>query len=250
LKTSRGRSTQKQIIIFGQRETRRAADTRVPLTELFVSRETVEPATLSELESIATRTNSKLIGLPNDLFRKLSYGDRQVAVIAVANRPTTLLDDIPNPPLGLHVVLESVEKPGNIGAVVRTADAVGATSVIVADPVSDLFHPNAIRASMGCVFSLSVGIATSEQVVRWLDKNKIKTFATRVDALSRYDQADFRESSAVVFGSEAHGLSDIWRTRKIEKIRLPLLGTTDSLNVSTTAAVVLYEAMRQRGFNS
>jgi TrmH family RNA methyltransferase len=144
------------------------------------------------------------------------------------------------------IVLEGVEKPGNVGAVVRTADAVGASAVIVADEATDLYNPNAIRASLGTIFAVSVCAASSVETLAWLRQRRLQILALRVDGSVPYTQVSYRVPTAIVLGSEAHGLSDVWQGPDVTAVSLPMKGVADSLNVATTAAVVLYEAVRQR----
>jgi TrmH family RNA methyltransferase len=146
----------------------------------------------------------------------------------------------------LIAVLVGIEKPGNVGAVLRTADAAGVGALIVADGGTDLYNPNAIRASLGAIFTLPVCAATSVQAIAWLRSNQCQIVAARVDGSTPYTQIDFRGPTAIVLGGEAHGLSDQWRGDDITAVSLPMLGRVDSLNVSATAAVLFYEALRQR----
>jgi TrmH family RNA methyltransferase len=143
-------------------------------------------------------------------------------------------------------VLEGVEKPGNVGAILRSADAAALDAVIVADGRTDLYNPNTIRASLGTVFRPNVCEATSAELLPWLQKNAVSIIAARPDAQAVYTETDLRGGVAIVLGSEAHGLSDHWRDESVTAVRLPMHGLADSLNVSTTAAVLFYEALRQR----
>jgi TrmH family RNA methyltransferase len=178
-------------------------------------------------------------------FEKLAYGDRSDGVVLVVRAPRSELTDLELPPNPLVVVTEDVEKPGNVGAILRSADAVGASAVIAAGG-TDLFNPNVIRASVGTVFSMPVAAAPAAEVAAWLGRHGIRAVATRVDADRLHVDADLTGSVAIVLGSEAEGLSDAWRTPGVEAVRLPMAGVADSLNVSVAAAVLLYEAWRQR----
>ena len=166
-----------------------------------------------------------------------------MAVVVIPDQSLAALDLGPDP---LVVVLEAVEKPGNLGAVLRSADAAGADAVIVADPRTDLFNPNAVRASLGTIFALPVAAGSSADVRAWLDERGIAVLAARVEASVPYTAADLRGSVALVLGSEAEGLTDAWAGEGVTPISLPMHGVADSLNVSITAAVLLYEARRQR----
>ena len=200
------------------------------------------------------------------MFEKLAFGQRAEGVLGVAEmpRPTlSLLDIKPRPVVApsdagwggsstaaptasLVAVLEGVEKPGNLGAVLRSADAAGVSAVIVADGRTDLYNPNAIRASLGTIFTLPICEATSAEALAWLRERNLKIVASRVDGAVRYTEIDYRGPTAIVLGSEAAGLSSIWAAPDIVAVRLPMLGAADSLNVSVTAAVLFYEALRQR----
>ena len=146
----------------------------------------------------------------------------------------------------LVAVLEGVEKPGNVGAVLRSADAAGVSAVIVADGRTDLYNPNAIRASLGTIFTMPVCEAASRDVLAWLRERNFTIATARVDGSIPYTEVDYRGPTAIVLGSEAAGLSPIWTGSDVQAVRLPMLGAADSLNVSVTAAVLFYEALRQR----
>jgi TrmH family RNA methyltransferase len=143
-------------------------------------------------------------------------------------------------------VLEGVDKPGNVGAVLRSADAAGVSALIVADGGTDLFNPNAIRASLGAIFTLPVAVAPAAAVRAWLLRQGFAVFAARVDAPMCYTAVSYRGRSAFVLGSEAYGLTDRWRGEGVTPVRLPMCGVVDSLNVSAAAAVLFFEAWRQR----
>ena len=178
-------------------------------------------------------------------FERLAYGDRADGVILVVRAPRAELADLQLPAEPLVVVTEDVEKPGNVGAIIRSADAVGADAVIAVGG-TDLFNPNVIRASVGTVFSMPVAAASAGDTAAWLRGRNVRIVASLVDAGQLHVEADLRGRLAIVLGSEATGLSDAWRTPDVEAVRLPMAGVADSLNVSTAAAVLLYEAWRQR----
>jgi TrmH family RNA methyltransferase len=178
-------------------------------------------------------------------FERLAYGDRADGVILVVRVPRTELSELQLPAEPLVVVTEDVEKPGNVGAIIRSADAVGADAVIAVGG-TDLFNPNVIRASVGTVFSMPVAAASAADTAAWLRGREIRVVASIVDAERLHVEANLRGPLALVLGSEATGLSDAWRTPGVEAVRLPMAGVADSLNVSIAAAVLLYEAWRQR----
>jgi TrmH family RNA methyltransferase len=170
-------------------------------------------------------------------------------VVAVVRSPSATLETLVAslPPDPLVVVVEAVEKPGNLGAILRTADGAGADAVIAADARTDLFNPNAIRASLGTIFALPVAAGPSSEVLEQLAARGVRLVAARVDTEGTYMDADFRGPLALVLGSEAEGLGSAWDDPRVEPVRIPMRGAADSLNVSVAAAVLLYEAVRQRG---
>jgi TrmH family RNA methyltransferase len=146
----------------------------------------------------------------------------------------------------LILVLESVEKPGNLGAILRTADAAGVDAVIVCDPQTDFYNPNVIRSSVGCAFTVPVAVSTTDEAIAWLRKNRVRMLATHLEASQPYDQSDLTRPTAIVMGTESTGLSDKWVKAADARIIIPMHGKVDSMNVSVSAAVVVFEAIRQR----
>ena len=146
----------------------------------------------------------------------------------------------------LVVVLEAVEKPGNLGAILRSADASGADAVIVCDPLTDMYNPNLIRSSIGAIFTVPVAVASSEDTIKWLKDNSIKIYTAQLQDSEWSYATDMKGSSAIVMGTEATGLTDVWRKAADAHIKIPMLGRLDSLNVSVSAAILLFEAVRQR----
>jgi TrmH family RNA methyltransferase len=148
----------------------------------------------------------------------------------------------------LLLILEAVEKPGNLGAVLRTADAAGIDAVIICDQLVDFYNPNVIRSSVGCVFTNQIASAPSEHAIEWLKKNKINVYCTYLKASKPYYEIDYTHPAAIVMGTESQGLSNKWIENAEANIIIPMRGKIDSMNVSTAAAVVIFEAARQRGF--
>lgn len=194
------------------------------------------------------------------VYERIAYRGSTEGVMAVVRQRNLSLADLTlNLPLGpkespseqerptpLIVILESVEKPGNLGAVLRSADAAGATAVIVCDPLTDLYNPNLIRASLGAFFCVPVVACTSEECIRFLKDNGIAILTAQLQDSSLYYDTDMRGPVAIVMGTEADGLTQQWRDAATKHIRIPMLGRVDSLNVSVSAAILLYEAVRQR----
>lgn len=246
LRDRRERDRSGLTVVDGARELRRALDAGVEVVEAFIC----DPLLIGEDARIAL---TRLEAAPSPVhhvsaaaFAKLAFGDRAEGLVAVIRTPDLGLDRLTPPPDALFVVLEGVEKPGNIGAVLRSADGAGAHAVIAASPRTDLLNPNVIRASAGTVFTMPLAAAPTVDVIAWLHRRDIAILATRVEASLPYTAVDLRGPVAVVLGAEDHGLTDAWAEPGMTGIHLPMHGAADSLNVSVTAAIVLYEARRQR----
>jgi TrmH family RNA methyltransferase len=188
----------------------------------------------------------QIIEVPRELYEKIAYRgstEGMIAEVKVRERKLEGLEMKENP---LVVVLEGVEKPGNLGAVLRSADAAGADAVLVCDPLTDLYNPNLIRASIGAVFTVPVVCCGSQEAITWLKENHIKIYTAQLQDSSWYYDTDMKGGTAIVVGTEATGLTDAWRKAADTHIRIPMLGELDSLNASVSAAILLYEAVRQR----
>lgn len=192
------------------------------------------------------REHGALNLLAPSLYPAVCYGQRTSDLVAVANTTDAPLDQLTVPQSPLIVVLDGIEKPGNVGAIYRSADAVGADAVILAGTTTDRFNPNAIRASSGTVFSLPTATADHGAVAAWLDQRQIPLALARVDGSCSYWDLPLAEGIAIVFGNEAEGLGREWEQAKHQAFQIPMAGVADSLNVSVSAAVVLFEARRQR----
>jgi TrmH family RNA methyltransferase len=247
LRDRRERDATGLTLVDGTRELRRTMDAGAAVVEAFVCEPLLAGvdarAILDELAATATPVHA----VTEALFRKIAFGERLEGVVGVVRIPGLELAALPLPADPLVVVIEGVEKPGNIGAVLRSADGAGADAVVAADPRTDLFNPNVIRASAGTAFSVSMAADTTEAILRWLHDRSLRIVAARVDAERLYTDADLTGPLAIALGAEADGLSAAWTADGIEAVRLPMLGSADSLNVSVTAAILLYEARRQRG---
>jgi TrmH family RNA methyltransferase len=246
LRDRRHRDEAGLTLVDGAREVRRALASGVDVVEAFIC----EPLLAGEdarvaLAALAERGVSTT-STSQPAFAKVAFGDRADGIVAVVRTPELRLDDLRLTTDPLVVVVEGIEKPGNLGAALRSADGAGADALIAASPRTDLMNPNAIRASAGTIFSVPIASAPTREVIDWLRQRQIRIVTTRVDATSLYTDADLTGPLAVAFGSEADGLSDAWHADDITAVRLPMLGIADSLNVSVSAAVVLYEARRQR----
>lgn len=180
------------------------------------------------------------------VYEKVAYREGTEGVIAEVHSRFITLDDLNLPENPLVVVLESVEKPGNLGAVLRSADAAGADAVLVCDALTDIYNPNLIRASLGAVFSVPVVCCSSEQAILFLKGKGIGIFTAQLQDSELYYDTPMKGGTALVMGTESTGLTDIWRQAADAHIRIPMLGKLDSLNVSVSTAILLFEAVRQR----
>jgi TrmH family RNA methyltransferase len=247
LRDGRHRQRQQRILVDGARELARAMAAGVKLLEVFVCESLSHSDDARQVLADLPRSGAEVLDVSEPVFQKLAFGHRAEGVLAVAEMPQPSLEDLALPQNPLVAVLQGVEKPGNVGAVLRSADGAGLSAVIAADPQTDLYNPNAIRASLGTIFTMPVCEAAGEDVLAWLRKRGIRIVAARVDGSVAYTEVDYRGPTAIALGSEAEGLSTAWNAPDIIAVRLPMLGAADSLNVSATAAVLFYEARRQRG---
>ncbi len=183
-----------------------------------------------------------------DVFEKLAYRENSGGLLAIALQKKQGLNDIKLSENPLVLVAESVEKPGNLGALLRTADAAGVDAVLVCDAGTDIYNPNTVRSSLGTLFTLPVVGCSSDEAVEWLKESSIKIFTTALSASRPYYQADFRGPAAIVAGAEATGVSAVWEDNSDSNIIIPMFGIVDSINVSAATSIVLYEVLRQRGF--
>ena len=245
LRDVRERRDRRRILVDGAREIGRALDAGVPLIEAWVApdrvRSEVARALLPRLAA-----SGELIETTAELLARLAYGERDEGVVAMLEMPATGIDGLRLPASPLVAVVEGVEKPGNLGALLRSADGAGVDAVIVADAISDLWNPNAIRASLGTIFSLPLASCTAAEALAYLQTRGLSILAARVEGETEYDAADLTRPLALVVGAETSGLSTVWSGAGVTAVSIPMLGLADSLNVSASAAVLFYEARRQR----
>jgi TrmH family RNA methyltransferase len=180
------------------------------------------------------------------VFEKIAYRENSDGFLALMKMKFGSLQNINLSENPFIIVLESVEKPGNLGAILRTADAANVNAVIVCDTKCDLFNPNVIRSSLGCAFTVNTVTCTSENAFEWLKKNNITVYAAELESSQWYYDEDYTGKSAIVMGTESTGLSDFWLNNADKRIKIPMNGKVDSLNVSVSTAIITFEAMRQR----
>jgi TrmH family RNA methyltransferase len=247
LRERRDRERTGLTLVDGAREARRAIEAGVEVETAFVCRELVtsQDARLALAGLGRGHGRREIVDVGRRAFERLAFGDRQEGIVLVIRQPATALGALRLPADPLVVVTEDVEKPGNLGAILRSADGAGADAVVAAGG-TDLFNPNVIRASVGTVFAVPLASAPAAEVRTWAAARKLRLVVARVDAEPLHADADLTGALAIVVGGEATGVSDAWQGDDVESVRLPMLGIADSLNVSVAAAVLLYEAWRQR----
>ena len=237
---SRERRMRGIFAVEGRREIERALACGFQAIEIFCTDESHLPK----------NADCPVYGVTDKVYARIAYREGTEGIIAVMKEKDTAPEDLSLTADSLVLVLESVEKPGNLGAILRSADAAGADAVIVCDPLTDLFNPNLIRSSIGGIFSVPTVACSSEQAIRWLKANRIQILTAQLQDSSYYYDTDMRKGTAIVMGTEATGLTDIWREAADAHILIPMLGRLDSLNVSVSAAILLFEAVRQRSCNN
>jgi len=247
LRDRRERESTGLTLIDGARELRQALAAGASVETVFVTQSQVRSDEARAALQDAEDKVPDIVEVSEAVIAKLAFGDRSDGIVAIVRTGSTDLESLRlTSGVPLVVVVEGVEKPGNLGAILRTADGAGASGLIAADPLTDLFNPNAIRASLGTIFRVPLAAASSPATLDWLTTRDIAPIAARVDGATPYTDVDMRRPVAIVLGREATGLSAAWDDPRVTAVRIPMLGTADSLNVSVAAAIMLYEAVRQR----
>ena len=245
LRDRRGREARGLTIVEGVREVRQAMRAGWTIQRAYVCRDGAYHCPRELTDELAAAGVTTLETTP-EVYRKMCYGERTEGVLAVVEPVARTLEDLELSANPLVVVMESVEKPGNLGAVLRTCDGAGVDALVVCDERTDLFNPNIVRASLGAVFTVPVAACTSREAAEFLTARGIRSFAAVVQATGHYFEKDLSGPCAIVLGSEQDGLSDFWRQHATDQVRIPMRGKLDSLNVSVSAAIMIYEALRQR----
>ncbi len=247
LRERRQRERQGRFLVEGLRELGHALAAGVEVEEIFFCPECFpSPAHGDLIDSVRRKGAVRLSRMSAAAFEKASLREGPDGLLGVARTPTRTLPDLTLPARPLVLVLEGIEKPGNLGAILRSADAAGVDAVILADCVLDLHNPNAIRSSQGLVFALPVAAAASGEVADWLRAKGIRSFATTPGAQGTLWETDLTGPAALLLGGESDGLGPFWQEAADTRIRIPMAGRADSLNVAAAAAVCLFEAQRQR----
>lgn len=238
------RKEQKLFPIEGAREIMLALEGGYVLDSVFICPELfVKTDYPVVLEGIDQRI---LFEVTAEIFCKLAYRENSDGLLALAQLKIHKLEDLYLSENPFLILMEAVEKPGNLGAVLRTADAAGVDAVIVCDPHTDIYNPNVIRSSVGCLFTVQTAICSNQEAIDFLRQKKICSYAAELQASEFYQNIDFCPPSAIIMGTEADGLSDFWLRQADFRIKIPMKGKIDSLNVSVSTAILTFEAMRQR----
>jgi TrmH family RNA methyltransferase len=230
------------FVLEGKRELQLAINRAYSIEKLFFVADLID---INTIQSLPT----ELIEVSNEVYQKIAYRDSTEGIIGLVRNKTHKLKQLKiNKKSPLLLVIEAPEKPGNIGALLRTADAAGVDAVIIANPKSDLYNPNIIRSSVGCVFTNQIALGTSDEVLSYLKEKKICIYSAVLSKDSHlYTQQDYTKATAIVVGTEATGLSEQWIKQSDKNIIIPMRGQIDSMNVSVSAGILIYEAIRQRG---
>ena len=246
LRNRRPRDEQRVFLVEGFRAIQRALERQVRLREVYFCREWFLGENEDALLAAAATAGAELIELGRAAFAKVAYRDRPEGLLAVADQWRLSPADLKLSATPLLLVVEAIEKPGNLGTILRSADAAGVEAVIVCDPVTDLFNPNVVRSSTGVLFAVPVAIGTSEEVIAFLRAHGVRMVATTPGADLLIYECPLTGAVALVMGSEQFGLSAAWLGVCDEQVRIPMAGQADSLNVAMATMVTLFEAVRQR----
>lgn len=234
------------MLIEGYRELKRAVDNGCRPVTVFFSRPLFQGRNEEPLLEQCRKAGAELLECAESVFLKMSYRDRPEGLLAIAPQMRRSLESLSLPPNPLLLVAEAIEKPGNLGTILRSADAAGVAAILVCDRCTDIYNPNVVRASIGTLFAVPVVEVTSEQALDWLRARSIRILAATPHADAEYTDVNLRKPTAIVVGSEQYGLSRTWMDRADLKVRIPMLGQADSLNVAAATTILLYEAVRQR----
>jgi TrmH family RNA methyltransferase len=265
LREAKARKQQGLFLVDGCDLTERALLGGLELSQIFFKD---KAESIAELEGLRKKyafglASCECYRVSPDAMQKLQYGERDLGMIAVAKVPETQLGSFAirvrasvasrssgEPVNQCYLVLDRMEKPGNLGAALRTADGAGVSGVILADPICDVWNPNAVRASLGALFTVPIAVSSVAEIHAYLYQAGIQIFTARVEGAVPYTSADFRRPHAIVIGNEANGLQHRWQTPDVQAIAIPMSGVVDSLNASVSTAILLYESKRQNPVNS
>jgi len=242
----RYREKTKLFLIEGYRELSYALKRKYPLRTLLICPELFlgvnEPALIQD----ALQKGAQIVECSEVIFRSFSYRDRPDGLLAIAHQAPLLLKDLPRTSNPFFVIAEAIEKPGNLGTILRSSDAVGVDGVVVCDRCTDIYNPNVVRASVGTLFTVPVVEAKGDEVMQWLREQGIQIVAATPSAKKLFTEVDLTQKVAIIVGTEQVGLSSKWLDEADLQVKIPMQGTADSLNVATATTLLLYEVLRQR----
>ena len=236
----------RRALVDGRKELLCALDGGHSVEEVFWCESMLEGSKAEGILGRAAEAGAEITPVSAKVFERMAYGDRAEGVLGVIETPEFSLDRLPQESTPLIVVVEGLEKPGNLGAVLRSADAAGATGLIVCDAQTDILNPNAIRSSLGTIFTVPIAEAGSPEALEWLRDQGIQILAATPHTERHYTQVDLTTPCAIVLGSEHDGLTPLWMDGADQQIAIPMRGAADSLNLAMSATVLLFEAVRQR----
>lgn len=240
---SRERKKQGLFVIEGKREVSLAIKGGYEIVSVLFCQDFISE------EEINSLNFNEVISISKEVYQKIAYRDTTEGMVAVVKSKKFNLSELSfNTTTPLILVAEAPEKPGNIGALLRTADAANLDAVLIANPKTDLYNPNIVRSSVGCLFTNQIATGTTNEIIDFLKENNINSYATTLQNSNEYHKEDYTQASAIVVGTEATGLSEEFRNTATQNINIPMQGQIDSMNVSVAAAIVIFEAKRQRGF--
>ena len=245
---SKARRREGLFVVEGVRELIHCIESGYEAFAIFVCHDILSKENFDEVLEAAEKSSARCTcySISKALYEKVAYRGSTEGVIAELRCKSHRLEDLSVKDNPVIVVLESVEKPGNLGAILRSADAAGVDAVIICDPLTDIYNPNLIRSSIGGIFTVQTAAASSEETIKWLKERNIKIYTAQLQDSEWYYDTNMTGGTAIIMGTEATGLTDVWRKAADAHIKIPMLGKLDSLNVSVSAAILMYEAVRQR----
>ena len=246
LEKARERRKQNKFVAEGLIEVSMALKANYEIDFLLYDPSVTSENIIHPLLDLQAGLSEKRIEVSTAVMEKIAYRAGVSNVVGVFSIPNRSLEDIVLPSCPLILILETVEKPGNLGAILRTADAAGVNAVILCDPQTDWYNPNVIRASLGAIFNLPIFDVTATETLQWIHQQAITIFANHLEASQLYYDCDMTKATALVMGTESDGISDFWIQAAHQRIIIPMFGKVDSMNVSVSTAILLFEAIRQR----
>lgn len=240
------RKKQKRTLVEGKIEIGMAVSASVAVQSVFYLQSKENEVRLFFAKQLPQDAQTNFWAVSENVFAKIAYRENSFGAVCVVQTPENTLQNLTLSENALVLVLEGIEKPGNLGAILRTADAAGVEAVLLCNSQTDLFNPNVVRASLGCIFTQKVIVCSNQEAFDFLEKKKVQLVATALSASVPYTAVDYRKPTAIVMGAEATGLTSFWLEKSHQNIIIPMRGKIDSMNVSVSAAIVVFEAVRQR----